>query len=237
MIALTFDDAPHPEYVPRLLALFRAENLKVTFFLVGEPLRRFPEVARAIVADGHEIGNHSMSHRDLQRASAAVAAEEIAGMQRLIAEQLGTTPTLYRPAGGALSSEVRRVCEREHLSIILWDVDTNDWREGSTRDSIVRTVLKEATSGSIVLLHTTHLPSVEAAAELIPILRVRGYQLVTVSQLLEDRARREEIRRLSPKREPAASSRRKSPSGESSSDSGDERTTPPTFQTPILPAP
>jgi peptidoglycan/xylan/chitin deacetylase (PgdA/CDA1 family) len=236
MIALTFDDAPHPEYVPRLLALFRAENVKVTFFLVGEQLKLLPNVARAIQADGHEVGNHSMTHRILTRAAASVVRDEIVGMQELMQQQLGTTPTLYRPAGGAISNEVRRLCEREHLSIILWDVDTNDWRDGSTRDSIVRTVLDDATSGSIVLFHATHLRTVEAAAELIPILRARKLELVTVSQLLEERARREELRRLSPAKEASAANGRRVAPAESAASASDDLTTR-AFQTPVLPTP
>jgi len=236
MVALTFDDAPHPEFVPRLLALFRAENVKVTFFLVGEPLRRFPDVAKAIVADGHEIGNHSLNHRNLLRAQAPAAEDEIVGMQRLIREQLGATCTLYRPAFGVASNEVKRICEREHLSIILWDVDTNDWREGSTRETIVRNVLDNVNHGSIVLFHATHLRSIEAAAELIPILRARGYELVTVSKLLEDRARREQIRRLSPKRDSSPSARDRSPNKPESVSPSDDRATP-VIQIPVLPTP
>jgi peptidoglycan/xylan/chitin deacetylase (PgdA/CDA1 family) len=151
-------------------------------------------------------------------------------------QQLGTTPTLYRPAGGAISTEVKRLCERENLSIILWDVDTNDWRDGSTRDSIVRTVLDNVTSGSIVLFHATHLRSIEAAAELIPILRSRKYEIVTVSRLLEDRAKREEIRRLSPRQEPSPGNGRNALSGERPSSAPEAHTTP-SIQTPVLPVP
>jgi len=236
MVALTFDDAPHPEYVPRLLALFRAENVKATFFLVGSQVKLFPDVARAIVADGHEIGNHSLSHRQLPRGSASVAEEEIVGMQQLLKERLGISPILYRPTFGVASNEVKRICEREHLAVILWDVDTNDWRDGSTRETIVRTALQNVTSGSIILFHATHLRSIEAVAELIPLLRVRGYELVTVSKLLEDRAQREEIRRLSPKKEPSPVARRKPQTDDQPLSSADDYTTP-IIQTPILPTP
>jgi len=236
MIALTFDDAPHPEYVPRLLALFRAENVKVTFFLVGEQLKLFPDVARAIAADGHEIGNHSLNHRNLGRAGASLVETEIGGMQQLIKETVATTPTLYRPPFGNTNSEAKRLCEREHLSIILWDVDTDDWRAATTREMIVRNVLDNATSGSIVLFHATHQKTVEAVSELIPILRQRGLEFVTVSRLLQDRALREEMRRFAPKKEPPSPTRW-TPAGPERYRS--EPAAPTTFsiQTPVLPTP
>jgi peptidoglycan/xylan/chitin deacetylase (PgdA/CDA1 family) len=236
MIALTFDDAPHPEYVPRLLALFRAENVKVTFFLVGEQLKLFPDVARAMVADGHEIGNHSLNHRDLRRAAASLVESEIVGMQQLIKETIAVTSTLCRPPFGNISTEVKRACDREQLSIILWDVDTNDWREGTTREMIVRNVLSSATSGSIVLFHATHQKTVEAVSELVPILRQKGLEFVTVSRLLQDRALREEMRRFAPKKEPPPPTRWK-PTGPERYRT--EPAAPTTFsiQTPILPTP
>ncbi len=198
MIALTFDDAPHPQYVPQLLALFRAENVQATFFLVGEQLKLFPDVARAIVADGHEIGNHSLSHKNAARASATSVEAEIVGMQRLVKDLLGVTPAVYRPPFGNVSAEVKRICERENLAIVTWDVDTNDWRSGTTREMIVRNVLDNATSGSIVLLHATHLKTVEAVADLIPILRFRKLQMVTLSDLLKAKSARAVKPRLAP---------------------------------------
>jgi len=236
MVALTFDDAPHPEYVPRLLALFRAENVKATFFLVGKQVHLFPEVARAIVADGHEIGNHSLGHRDLSQASVSTIEEEIVGMQMMLKERLGVAPVLYRPAFGAALIGVRRVCQRERLSIILWDVDTNDWRNGATSQTIVRSVLDNVTSGSIVLFHATHARSIEAVAELISVLRARGYELVTVSRLLHDRSQREAARRLMSKKENSSNTRLKQPTGERSPLPEVQFTTP-TIQTPLLPIP
>ena len=194
MVALTFDDAPFADTLPALLALLRAENIKATFFLIGENVERFPELARAIVAEGHEVGNHSYSHRDLHRASAEVVDKEITGMQKLIHDMVGTTSTLLRPPFGNVSDVVKQTCQREGISIICWNVDPADWRKDTTRDSVVRNVLENTTSGSIVLLHATQRKTIEALAEIIPILRQRGFQLVKVSDLLKDQARREEVR-------------------------------------------
>jgi len=207
MIALTFDDGPHPVYVPRLLALLGKEKIRATFFLIGEQLKRYPSVARAIVEEGHEIGNHTLNHKDLRRVPESVAKSEIAGMQRLIEERLGLTPTLYRPPYGSLTKTVKRICAREHLAIIMWDVDTNDWRRAATTKTIVQTVLDNASSGSIILFHATRAKTVEAVARLIPLLRERGYEFVTVSQLLEDLEIRKALRRYAQK--PASSAETK----------------------------
>jgi len=194
MVALTFDDAPFADTLPALLALLRAENVKATFFLIGQYVERHPELARAIVADGHEVGNHSYSHRDLQRASPTLVEKEIAATQKLIHEVIGTTSTFFRPPFGNVSDEVKRICQREGISIVCWNVDPADWRKDTTRDSVVRNVLENATSGSIVLLHATQRKTIEALVEIIPILRQRGFQLVKLSDLLRDRAHREEMR-------------------------------------------
>ncbi|MBM3333343.1 polysaccharide deacetylase family protein, partial [Candidatus Sumerlaeota bacterium] len=135
MVALTFDDAPVADTLPSLLALLRAENVKATFFLTGKNVELYPQLARTIVADGHEAGNHSYSHRDLHRASAEVAEKEIAGTQKLIHDVVGTTSTYFRPPFGNVSDEVKRICQREGISIICWNVDPADWRKDTTRDS------------------------------------------------------------------------------------------------------
>lgn len=195
LIALTFDDAPHPTYVPRLLSLLKAENAKATFYLVGSNLKNFPTLARKIVEEGHEVGNHSLTHASLTKADLDGTKEEILGMQKLMQERIGLAPRTYRPAFGAVNTKIKDVCEENGLDIILWDVDTNDWRSASTSTTIINEVLDNATSGSIVLFHATKERTVQAIAELIPVLRYRGYKLVTVSELLRDRAAREKARR------------------------------------------
>lgn len=205
MVALTFDDGPHPVYVPRLLALLRAEDVKATFFLVGEHLKTYPEPARAIVADGHEIGNHSMAHLNVRGAPQAKVEGEIAGMQRLVKERLGVVPKAYRPPYGYITDTIRRICEREGLPIVKWNVDPTDWKSGVTRDMIVQNVLENTTSGSIILFHATRGSTVEAVAELIPILRFRGHRFVTVSELIRDHDAREKTRPVTAKKRSTAS--------------------------------
>jgi peptidoglycan/xylan/chitin deacetylase (PgdA/CDA1 family) len=189
LVALTFDDAPDP-LCPRLLAVLREQKIKCTFFLIGKHLQAYPAIAQAIVAEGHEIGNHSMSHADGRKLSSARAEEEVDGMQKLIQQALGVVPTLYRPPYGNTNASVRQVCARDHLQIICWDVDPNDWQKNTTRESVTKFVLAHTTSGSIVLLHATKLKTVEAAADIIQGLRAKGFQLVTVSELLKDREAR-----------------------------------------------
>lgn len=236
LIALTFDDGPHPVYVPRLLALFRAEKVNATFFLIGDQFRLFPDVARAIVADGHEVGNHSLTHRNLRRAPPSDAEREIVGMQKLLKERLGVVPGVYRPAYGVVTDTVRRICKREHLAIIRWNVDPADWQRKTTREMIVRNVLDNVSSGSILLFHATHKKTVEAVSDLIPILRYRGFEFATVSKLLRDRTLREEIRRYAPKKGTLPPARWR-PKGPARYRSIPAEPTSPSIRIPILPPP
>jgi len=236
LIALTFDDGPNRKYVPRFLALLRAEKVEATFFLVGEQTRLYPDVARAIVADGHEVGNHSLTHKNLRDAPASVAESEIAGMQQLLKERLDVVPRVYRPAYGVVTDTVRRICRREHLALISWNVDPNDWRRNTTREMIVRNVLDNVSSGSIILFHATHEKTLEAVSDLIPILRYRGFEFATVSKLLRDRTLREEIRRFAPTIETLPAKRWK-PKGPARYRSVPAEPSTPSIQTPPLPPP
>jgi len=155
-------------------------------------------VASAIVQENHEIGNHSMMHRNPRRASDADVTAEVSGMQQLIKERLGVTPTLYRPPYGLVGARLKEVCQKENLKIICWTVDTEDWKKGATREKIVNRTMRDVTGGAIVLLHATHQASIDATATLIPELRAKGYQFGTVSELLQDQAAREQIRKTAP---------------------------------------
>ncbi len=198
-IALTFDDGPHPTYTPRLLEILKAEGVPATFFLLGDRVRLYPEVAARIAAQGFEIGNHSFTHADATTQTSEEIRAEVERTQTLIHEATGRRPRLYRPPYGKHNDALFAVLHEEPMTVVNWSVDPRDWQRGETSDSIRDHILGGAHPGAIVLLHDIHKRSVEAVPEIIAGLRERGFTFVTAGELvaneIEDRARRRAVAR------------------------------------------
>ena len=181
-VALTFDDGPS-DYTADILRILRRKKAKGTFFMLGQQVARYPSFARRVLALGHEVANHSYEHDLLP------GAFDIHRATRRISRVTGFRPCLFRPPYGAVSSSLRRTVREERMKVVNWDVDTSDWKlpgAGAIAGSIVRHVRP----GSIVLMHDGGGPrsgTVEALAPAIGVLRRRGYELVTVSELLGNR--------------------------------------------------
>lgn len=182
-VALTFDDGPS-EYTPDVLRVLKRKKAKATFFMLGQQAVRYRSYARRVLALGHEIGNHSYDH-DLLPSGA-----NIRQATRQITRVTGFRPCLFRPPYGAVSSSLKRSVRADRMKVVNWDVDTLDWRlPGSA--SIRSTIVNRVRPGSIVLMHDGGGPrggTVGALAGAISGLRGRGFKLVTVSELLGNRA-------------------------------------------------
>lgn len=183
-IAITFDDGPHITNTPRLLDMLRARNIKATFFCVGQCVSQYPQVARQIVAEGHEIANHSWSHPLLTKLSDAQYHDQITRTHEAIVRATGVTPHLLRPPYGALTQRQREWAYSEYgYPTILWSVDPFDWkRPGSA--AVTARILSATTPGGIILAHDIHSQTVDAMPATLDTLLARGYKFVTVSQLL-----------------------------------------------------
>jgi peptidoglycan/xylan/chitin deacetylase (PgdA/CDA1 family) len=181
-IALTFDDGPDPVITPKVLGELRTHGVKATFFVLGERVRLHPEILREMVAEGHEIGNHTYSHPHLLRLSNEEIEDEITRTQSLIQQVIGYEPSLFRPPYGAFRPETRAVFEKHHLNVILWSVDPKDWsirEEGAMDEDLVSHVR----NGSIILCHDIHHAIVDALPRILDTLLAGGYQFATVSGL------------------------------------------------------
>lgn len=179
-VALTFDDGPGP-HTARLLDLLAARKAPATFFLLGQNVARQPGLVRRMAAEGHEIGNHTWDHQQLTKLGRTGQREEVERAAAAIAAA-GATPTVFRPPYGSRNATTDAVAG---APVILWDVDTLDWKTRDT-DATVAAALRDTRRGSIVLMHDIHAPTVAAVPRIIDGLRERGYTLVTVSQLLGD---------------------------------------------------
>jgi peptidoglycan/xylan/chitin deacetylase (PgdA/CDA1 family) len=180
-VALTFDDGPHPETTPHILAALRLSGARATFFLVGEAAARWPDLVRQIVADGHALGNHTQRHRILLLRTARQLEEEVAACQRAL-WHLGIVPRLFRPPHGFKPIGLHRVLRRQGLRLVAWQGSIRDTDAPGAR-AIVERAVALARPGRILLLHDNPRCGDETARAILPIVdRVRsmGFELVAL---------------------------------------------------------
>jgi peptidoglycan/xylan/chitin deacetylase (PgdA/CDA1 family) len=181
-VALTFDDGPGP-YTASLLRKLARAKVHATFFVVGANAARYPRLVRHEARQGHVVANHSWDHPLLTSLKRHAVDREIARTDRAVVRAGAPRPTLVRPPYGATDRKVRRALTHHDKAAVLWDVDTEDWKNLSSRRT-TSLALKEVRSGSIILMHDIHPSSVRAVPHLVAALRKRGYTLVTVPELL-----------------------------------------------------
>ncbi|USB31875.1 polysaccharide deacetylase family protein [Paenibacillus sp. YPG26] len=187
-VALTFDDGPDNKYTPQILDILQENQVKATFFLVGRQIDKDPSVVRRIHNEGHEIGNHTVNHPNLNNMEIQEITQEIEENNTKIKDLTGYTPVLFRSPYGNASAEVREVLKHNQLLLINWSVDTRDWKETSPK-MILANLKKEVRPGSIILQHSfggrkVH-NTIQALPEEIKWLKEQGYSLVTVSELIK----------------------------------------------------
>lgn len=182
MIALTFDDGP-AKYTEAILDCLAKYDARATFFVQGKNASRYPEALKHMVAIGCEIGNHTWSHVNLSKSTSEDVKSQISSTNNAVYEITGVYPKLFRPPGGAYNGSVLSAA---NMPAIMWSIDTLDWKTRDTQKTI-SSVKNSAKDGSIVLMHDIHAPTEPAAEQLIPYLLKQGYQLVTVSELLDAR--------------------------------------------------
>lgn len=189
IIALTFDDGPSVTYTPQILELLEKYDAKATFFMIGFRIEKSPQLVQEVLNKGHEIGNHTMNHFYAREASSSQKIEaDILEGQKYI-EKWQKSPVLFRPPGGYVDDKVLATVKQQGGQIVLWSwhQDPRDWSSPGI-NKISNHVLKNARGGDIVLLHDGGLnqqQTVEALKIILPELQKRGFQFVTVSELLQ----------------------------------------------------
>jgi len=184
-IAMTFDDGPSAKLTPKLLDLLAARHVKATFFVIGENVAENPEIVARAAKEGHEIGNHSWSHPNLQRMSDDGIRAQLRKTDDAIKAAIGVRPTLLRPPYGNLGPRQKRWINDEFgYKIILWDVDPYDWKRPGPM-VVCNRIMKETRAGSIVLSHDIHPGTIEAMPSTLDQLAQKGFKFVTVSELID----------------------------------------------------
>jgi len=153
-LALTFDDGPDPEITPRVLDVLDENDARGTFFLVGEKVNKYPELARTIIDRGHVVGNHSMTHRSLFLASSDDISAEIDDAQKSIADAVGIVPHLFRPPHGLFDLTGLKIVRERGLSMTLWTVLAGDYSDDSEKEILSR-VEPFVRPGAILVFHDT----------------------------------------------------------------------------------
>lgn len=182
-IALTFDDGPGP-HTKQLLDTLAKTGSKATFFVLGPNVASHPELIKRMDKEGHQIGNHSWNHPQLSRLSSKKVLSEVERTSAEVKKVTGHGTKTVRPPYGDFTKSTRSTLAKfPSGEIILWSVDTLDWKTRSTAKTIA-SVKKEARPGAIVLMHDIHKPTVDAVPAIVKHLRDEGYTLVTVDDLL-----------------------------------------------------
>lgn len=180
-VALTFDDGPSTN-TSRLLDILQATGARATFFLLGERVSMYPAVVGRMAALGMEVGNHSWNHPDLTTLASSSIFTQLFQTSDVIESVTGDRPGVFRPPYGAHNSTVDTIAGQQGMAVILWSVDTLDWKYPDA--ARVRSVAGSAPAGAIVLMHDTHSTTVDAVPGIISDLRARGITPVSVSELL-----------------------------------------------------
>ncbi|MDT8903712.1 polysaccharide deacetylase family protein [Anaeroselena agilis] len=192
IVALTFDDGPYPPYTGKVLDILREEEVPATFFVIGRNAARHPDLVRRMVAEGHQVGNHTYNHVDLLKADRATIADEVDRTNRVIAAITGASARVVRPPHGFRDAVVLEVMAERGLKVVEWSVLSRDWTNPGV-DTIVRRTLDKVKSGAVILLHdgdgvaaaAPRTQTVEAARLVIRDLKARGFKFVTVDEILK----------------------------------------------------
>ncbi|MBQ7377046.1 MAG: polysaccharide deacetylase family protein [Clostridia bacterium] len=186
-IALTFDDGPHPIYTDKILAVLDEYGIKATFFQIGENLAYYGAAAIRVAEAGHEIGNHTYTHCNVNKIKDSSLAEEILLCERAIRDTTGVVPRVFRPPEGMRGEKLDTILKKCGYTPIYWSVDTYDWK-GKDAKTIAEGVIKSIRAGDIILMHDFvggRCQAIGALRIMIPELLKEGYRFVTVSELIK----------------------------------------------------
>jgi peptidoglycan-N-acetylglucosamine deacetylase len=195
LVALTFDDGPSPVWTPRILDALKQAGVKATFFLLGEHVEKYPQIARRIAQEGHEIGNHTYDHHVLIYYKLDEVDKEIGAAERAIKEATGVTTKYFRPPKAWLTNQEKRRVKELGYKVILWSLNSKDWVTFHDKQ-ITGYILRNIRPGDIILFHDSggvftteggsRKQTEKTILRLAEKLKERGYRFVTISELLSN---------------------------------------------------
>ncbi len=194
-VAITFDDGPSPVWTPLILDELKKSGIKATFFMIGHHVRKYPEIARRVAQEGHQIGNHGYAHSVLLYYTPDELEEEIKYSELVIREITGKTTTCFRPPKALITKREKKKIKSIGYHVVLWSLNSKDWVTFDDK-YIVRYLLNRVRSGDIILFHDSggvftteggdRRETVSTIATLAEKLKKRGFACVTVDELLSE---------------------------------------------------
>ncbi|MBU1106256.1 MAG: polysaccharide deacetylase family protein [Candidatus Riflebacteria bacterium] len=186
-IALTFDDGPHHTLTREILDILGREGAKGTFFVVGNRAETYPDILTRMIAEGHDVGNHSWEHNSLTKSSRPQALQSLQRTNELISGITGKACLIVRPPFGQTNQSVKGLIHGQGWHEIMWDSDSRDW-ENKNPDRILSRVMRSVSPGSIVLFHDIHPGAAQMLPTLIKAFKANGYRFITISELIAIRS-------------------------------------------------
>lgn len=179
VLAVTFDDGPHPQNTEKILEILRLKEAKATFFLSGQEADKFPNLVKRYIEEGHEIGNHAYYHAH------NIKLNDITKSAKIIANKSDTKPNLFRPPYGKITPILLLYLFLKKITLVMWSIDSNDSNiEGGQklRDHLAN---KKIQPGDIILFHEDYNHTVEALSDIIQDLKSKGFGFATISEILK----------------------------------------------------
>jgi peptidoglycan/xylan/chitin deacetylase (PgdA/CDA1 family) len=184
-IALTFDDGPHKEFTPEILSILAKYNVKATFFFVGIQALNQPRLLERVYNEGHCIGNHTYHHSKLTDLTGDGISAEIIECRYMLRMITGEDPRLFRPPGGNYSQEILDITNELGYTMVFWSKNSGDCVPTTVKSVVSRATYK-VSNGDIILLHDGTYETIEALPLIIETLRKRGFEFVTIDEMIDD---------------------------------------------------
>lgn len=183
LIAFSFDDGPSRKNTEKILKALDKNNARATFFMLGQNAKYYPDLVKKVEESGNEVAGHSWNHPLLTKLGKKGVKKQMSQMNEAIASVTGSDVGLLRPPYGSINRTVKKTVKDP---LILWSIDTLDWKTLNA-DKTADAILNQAKDGDIILMHDIHAPTAEAVKKVLPKLEKKGFQVCTVSELLEAR--------------------------------------------------
>jgi peptidoglycan/xylan/chitin deacetylase (PgdA/CDA1 family) len=183
-VAFTFDDGPIPGVTTRILDEFKKRQLHATFFMIGQQIAAHPELARRVLAEGHDVGNHTYTHPKLPSLDYDQANAEIQKTAEVMLETMNHRPVWFRPPYGELRPDQFRLVQKHGLRSVFGDVSTKDWSQPG-EDKILAKILNDTQPGSIIICHDFSEQTANCLGQALDGLLERGFSPVTLTALLD----------------------------------------------------
>ncbi|HOY30985.1 MAG TPA: glycosyltransferase [Bacteroidales bacterium] len=194
-LVITFDDGPDPDYTPKILEILRSKNVPAVFFIIGENAQKYLPLVKRIYDEGHEIGNHTFTHPNVNKVSNSRFELELNATRRLIESVTGHSTIIFRTPFNTTYNAVSyndimavKWAEDLHYFCVTESVGAYDWKPGFTKDSIIRSINREISRGSVMIFHDAggnRKATVDALPEIIDYFRAEGYEFVSLAQLMQ----------------------------------------------------